>query len=310
MKQVLKYKQYDYEFKGYKNEIFLTEGDIDRSALWVQFNFGADQNIRISREKMRRNLKAFELENGLYSEVGKVYFLNNLEKFVENKFMGLSKENKEKVVFPKKNIGIRELLKYINEVLPEGEKLNVISFNNHLARIGILSKDNKTTIINESSYEYGIITVDELREETGEVKTLIKYTDRGKAFILENLEWIAGISDSFSSDYMNIKLEDSENQLQIKKSVVPKVVKREINMNNLKSSITGLNIAVTGKHGTYKRKDLQSIIEEFGGSLAKDVTGTTSLLVIGEKAGSKEKKAKDLGIPVITIDDFVSKFKN
>ena len=45
--------------------------------------------------------------------------------------------------------------------------------------------------------------------------------------------------------------------------------------------------------------------EKFGGKTASSVSKKTSFVVVGENAGSKERKARELGIPILTEDEFL-----
>ncbi|MCK5173096.1 MAG: NAD-dependent DNA ligase LigA [Planctomycetes bacterium] len=69
--------------------------------------------------------------------------------------------------------------------------------------------------------------------------------------------------------------------------------------------LTGKIIVVTGKFQNLKRQQVQQMIEDHGGKVASAVSKKTSLLVIGEKPGSKFKKAQELGIEVINEEQFI-----
>ena len=40
--------------------------------------------------------------------------------------------------------------------------------------------------------------------------------------------------------------------------------------------------------------------------IKEDIAKKTSYVIVGENAGSKERKAKDLGIPILSEDDFLA----
>ena len=46
-------------------------------------------------------------------------------------------------------------------------------------------------------------------------------------------------------------------------------------------------------------------IELLGGKASGSVSKKTSYVVVGENAGSKERKARELGIPILSEDDFL-----
>ena len=55
------------------------------------------------------------------------------------------------------------------------------------------------------------------------------------------------------------------------------------------------------------RKELQELIESKGGKAAGSVSAKTSYLINNDSlsASSKNKKAKDLGVPIITEEEFL-----
>lgn len=66
----------------------------------------------------------------------------------------------------------------------------------------------------------------------------------------------------------------------------------------------GKTIVVTGSLARYKRDEIERLIVNFGGRAASSVSNSTDFVVAGEKAGSKLEKARELGIPVLSEDDF------
>ena len=67
---------------------------------------------------------------------------------------------------------------------------------------------------------------------------------------------------------------------------------------------TGKNVVVTGKLEDMTRTQAEGMISRMGGNPSGSVTKNTDYLVVGEKPGSKLKKANSLGVAVLTEDEF------
>ena len=83
-----------------------------------------------------------------------------------------------------------------------------------------------------------------------------------------------------------------------------------VNMES-KRSITdtrfvGMTFVLTGALTKFTRDEATEKIELFGGKAAGSVSKKTTYVVVGENAGSKEKKARELGIPILSEDDFLN----
>lgn len=67
----------------------------------------------------------------------------------------------------------------------------------------------------------------------------------------------------------------------------------------------GKTFVLTGALSKFTREEATEKIELFGGKAAGSVSKKTSYVVVGENAGSKERKARELGIPILSEEDFL-----
>ncbi len=68
-------------------------------------------------------------------------------------------------------------------------------------------------------------------------------------------------------------------------------------------------ILFTGSFSQMKRNDAKKMVVAAGGKAVSSISSKLSYLVVGEKAGSKLKKAKDLGISILTEQEFLDLIK-
>ena len=69
--------------------------------------------------------------------------------------------------------------------------------------------------------------------------------------------------------------------------------------------LAGKTVVLTGTLSRFTREEATEKIELLGGKASGSVSRKTSFVVAGENAGSKERKARELGIPVLTEDEFL-----
>lgn len=67
----------------------------------------------------------------------------------------------------------------------------------------------------------------------------------------------------------------------------------------------GMTFVLTGALTKFTREEATEQIELFGGKASGSVSKKTTYVVVGENAGSKERKARELNIPILTEDEFL-----
>ena len=72
-------------------------------------------------------------------------------------------------------------------------------------------------------------------------------------------------------------------------------------------AFAGESVVLTGTLSSMGRSEAQKRIEALGGTCQSSVTSKTTLVIAGEKAGSKLDKAKKLNIPVISEEEFLKR---
>ena len=87
---------------------------------------------------------------------------------------------------------------------------------------------------------------------------------------------------------------------KLKKAGVNTVYREE----TVDSGFEGLTFVLTGTLENYSRDEATALIEAKKGKVSGSVSKKTSFVIAGEKSGSKEEKARQLGIPVISEADF------
>ena len=70
--------------------------------------------------------------------------------------------------------------------------------------------------------------------------------------------------------------------------------------------LAGLSIVISGTFSHHSRDEYKAMIEENGGKNVGSVSKKTSFILAGENMGpEKRKKAEDLGIRLMTEDEFL-----
>ncbi len=96
--------------------------------------------------------------------------------------------------------------------------------------------------------------------------------------------------------------------LEQTRSLIEELKTAGVNMKNLSQAadnrFEGMTFVLTGTLTKYTRDEASAIIENLGGKTSSSVSKKTSIVLAGEEAGSKLRKANELGIKVISEEEF------
>jgi DNA ligase (NAD+) len=133
---------------------------------------------------------------------------------------------------------------------------------------------------------------------------LLAEEDEEKYYQLRSLE---GFADKTVNDIRNFfsckQNVDTINQL------VSILEVEDYENNTISSSITGLNVIFTGTLNSISRNEAKARAEKLGAKIVSSVSANTDLVIAGEKAGSKLKKAEELGIKIISEKEWLEIIK-
>ena len=122
----------------------------------------------------------------------------------------------------------------------------------------------------------------------------------------EDLAAIDGIGDVIAGNYVAY-FADAEHRELFEKLL--KEVKLPEGQEDVgEQTFAGMNFVITGSVEHFaNRNEVKALIESKGGKVTGSVTSKTNYLINNnvESTSSKNKKAKDLGIPIITEEDFL-----
>lgn len=98
------------------------------------------------------------------------------------------------------------------------------------------------------------------------------------------------------------------------KDLISRLKQAGVNTERLKDDneddrFAGKTFVLTGSLEKYSREEASNIIEKFGGKTSSSVSKKTSYVLAGEDAGSKLTKAQNLGVTIITEEQFAEMIK-
>lgn len=199
--------------------------------------------------------------------------------------------------------GLFTLSKYKDEIT-EMEGFGKRSFE----KLVQAAENAKKTTVAKFVYSLGIPNIG-----LSNAKMVCKYMDndfeRVRHASKEELVEIDGIGEVIAESFANFFEEPGNNKIVDDLLEVIEFEKEETNQEE--EDMAGINFVITGKVNIFaNRNSVKEIIEARGGKVTGSVTSKTNFLINNDvlSNSSKNKKAKELDIPIITEEEFIKKF--
>lgn len=139
-------------------------------------------------------------------------------------------------------------------------------------------------------------------------KTLARYfkdMDKLIAATYEELRMIEDVGEITADTIYEFFRQDQTIDL-INKLKQANVNMKAESQENENEKFAGKTFVLTGSLEHYSREEASEIIEKMGGKTSSSVSKKTDYVLAGEDAGSKLKKAQELGITIISEEEFIT----
>ena len=130
-------------------------------------------------------------------------------------------------------------------------------------------------------------------------KSLNRLADSG----IEELQSINEIGPVMAESIFNF-FKTEENKKLIKKLRYNGVNTEEKGLSSKSKDMEGKTFVVTGSLESFSRNEIEELIRRHGGNASSSVSKNTDYVVAGKDPGSKFEKAKELGVKIISEDEF------
>jgi len=122
----------------------------------------------------------------------------------------------------------------------------------------------------------------------------------------EELEQVQGIGPRIAESVKHF-FDDKHNRRSIERLRKAGVqLKAQFSKSTTKTPLWQKTFVLTGSLSTLTREEAKEKIESLGGKIASSVSKNTDFVVVGEEAGSKLEKARQLGIKTMNENEFLS----
>ena len=225
--------------------------------------------------------KALNIDGFGEKQVKQFYDLNIIENICD---IFILKENKDQI-----------------EKLEGWGKLSIENLINSIEK-------SKNITLGKFIYSLGIRFIGEINAEilAKEFKNIDNFISSSKnTNVLSNIDGLGPKAISSIENYFSY---NKNINLIIKLSSILEI--KDTKINTSENFFNGKNIIFTGSLKSISRDESKHMAKEVGAKILSTVSKNTDYVIIGEKAGSKAKKAIALDIKILTEREFLKKINN
>ena len=196
------------------------------------------------------------------------------------------------------------LLEKSKKIIENLEGWGSLSFTNLISSI----EKSKTINLDKFIYSLGIRFIGEINAEilAKEFKNIDNFVSlSSNTSSLANIDGlgpkaISSLIEYFSHPQNLLLIKNLSKILNIKNNII----------SNSKNFFNNKSIIFTGTLKSISRDEAKHMAKEAGAKILSSVSKNTDYVIVGEKAGSKEKKAKELNLIIFSEKDFLKKIKS
>lgn len=171
------------------------------------------------------------------------------------------------------------------------------SVDNLLASVALAKKTTLPRfLIGLSIPQVGEETAYDLAEHFGTLQNLMSAS-------YEKLEKINGVGPIVAKSIVDF-LGSKENQ-KILQNLLKQVMIEKTKTQKTGGKLYGKTFVLTGTLSSISRDEAKQKIRAQGGAVSESVSKETSFVIVGENPGSKQKKAQELGVPILSEGEFI-----
>ena len=163
----------------------------------------------------------------------------------------------------------------------------------------------RTVDLHKFIYALGIREVGEATS-----KSLAKSFCDLENLIKANLDDLNAVDDvgPVVADQIHSYFADSRNILLLRNLLSAGVIVSSLIEDPERSDLLrGESWVITGTLQGFSRDSVRKLLESFGATVISSVSGKTTCVLVGEKPGSKYRRARELGVPIVTEDEFIER---